>query len=332
MPVREGYWVEKDAQGRYVKRPVQFFFDEQGNLLGMRDPYGGVKQFYTQYSVSNKVHSYFANACDYFIATVPTDRWVPVDPWRWGFVDANGRVWPLQHSIEDICRKRADVCDYIRKTYGVRVPGTTVNSQANTIREQTATATGPKYVGCAIFPQMRVNTPATNKIDPGLGVGMINLIEQFARAMVSMGPPGTQELFNAMWNEGMRQELILTQRLSDKDLQTYYRLRQMVNEAHTRGEITNEQFHALHNAIYRAAVRKAGLTEEELLTSSPYVPQMARALGQLPGGTQMAGAIERRLTEAQKLKLIREQIQKLSPEQKRALLARLQGYAQARTV
>lgn len=332
MPVREGYWVEKDVRGQYVKRPVQFFFDEQGNLLGMRDPNGGVRQFYTHYSTSGRATSYFANACDYYIATVPTDRWVPVDPWRWGFIDANGRVWPLNHSIEDICRKRADVCDYIAKTYGVRTPASGPVSRANQEREKTATETGPRYVGCAIFPQMRVNTRASSQLDPGMGVAVINMVEQFARAMVSLAPPGMQQLFDAMWNEGMRQELILTQRLSDKDLQTYYRLRQMVNEAHTRGLITTEQFHALHNAIYRAAVRKAGLKEEELLSSSPYVPQLVQALRQIPGGEKLAGKVQEKLTETQKLMQIRERIQQLSLEQRRMLAARLQEYARTRTV
>ncbi|MCS7240587.1 MAG: hypothetical protein NZ651_05015 [Candidatus Bipolaricaulota bacterium] len=324
MRKQTGFWVERTPNGGYRRLPVEFFFDSMGNLIGMRDPQGNLKQFETTYSVSPTGQYYHATACDYFIATVPAERWVPISPFQWGFIDDTGRVWPLQHSIEDICRKRADVCDYLARRYNVYVPGSKPNSPATGVQAETQPQ--PRYVGCV--PRVQnwpANTKATAQLDPMSQLpAILSLIDQFAMALLAFAPPGFREAYQLMKQEGMRQELILQQRLGPEGYKEFLRIKERINDLHNRGLITDEQWHRLQNMAYKAAVRRAGLTEEELLVSSPYMPALAKALSQLPqvGGT-VSRALEQHIERVKTKEQVRQAIQRLTPEQRRILAARI---------
>jgi hypothetical protein len=289
---RTGYWVEKTPDGKYVKRPVTFYFDDAGNLVGMRDPNGNTRGFVTQYSVSGNTQSYFANACDYFIATVPAEDWVWFTPNAVGFKDATGKLHMLYHDVNDVFKKRADVADYLKtyhptcSQYYAQQFGLNPSSQRSTPTTQ-ATAleqasklpvASREYVPVGVAPQPLATTPATAGDLAKTG----NLImDQYARAMLAGAPPGFREIYNLMLQEGQRQELLLMQKLPPERYQYYQKLRAQAaiySNQFTNSTVSFDVYKRLNQAIYQAMLKEAGLTEQDMLKSSPYLPQLTQAV------------------------------------------------------
>ncbi|MEM2352203.1 MAG: hypothetical protein QXT26_07325, partial [Thermoproteota archaeon] len=159
-----------------------------------------------------------------------------------------------------------------------------------------------KYVGCSILPMQTANaTSAATRSSSGmdtqaLGVGVMNLVDQFAMAMLSAAPPGFQQLYQIMRNEGFRQEQLLRQKLPPERYEYYNKLRQKANMLANQGVITDDQWRSILRLIYKRMVEEAGLKEEELLRSSPYMKAIPEALRQIPGASNVAGLVEARIT------------------------------------
>ena len=335
---RTGYWVEKTPDGKYVKRPVTFYFDDAGNLVGMRDPNGNIRGFVTQYSVSGNTQRYFANACDYFIATVPAENWVWFTPNAVGFKDAAGRLHMLYHDVNDIFRKRADVADYLKTyhptcfQYYAQQFGLNPSSQRSTpttratALEQASKLPQPsrEYVPVGVAPQPLTTTPATAGDIARTGN---DLIDQFAQAMLSAAPPGFREVYNLMLQEGQRQELLLMQKLPPDRYQYYQKLRSQAAIYADQFPNSAEVFRKLNRAIYLAMLKEAGLTEQDMLKSSPYIPQLTQTVSSV--NPQMGQLLqyawyEKPQQEEKRQILIQaavQKIQQLPPEKKAQLRA-----------
>ena len=338
---RIGYWVEKTPDGEYVKRPVTFYFDDAGNLVGMRDPNGNTRGFVTQYSVSGNSVSYTANACDYFIATVPAQDWVWFTPNAVGFKDANGQLHMLYHSVDDIFKKRADVTDYL-KTYhptcfqyyaqksALKPSCQTSNcpaSQATALKEVSQLPKpSQEYIPTGVAPQPLATTSATAGKLAQTGNC---LLDKFAQAMLAAAPPGFREVYNLMVQEGARQELILAQKLPPERYQYYQELKKkaIVYTNQFPGRYGDELFKQLNRAIYLKMLQEAGLTEQDMLKSSPYIPQLTQTLGSInPSIGQLAqyAWYEKPQQEEKRKVLIQavvQKIQQLPPEKKAQLRA-----------
>jgi len=279
MRTRVGYWVEKLPDGTYQKRPVTFYFDDAGNLVGMRDPNGNMRGFVTQYSITKNARSYSANACDYFIATVPTERWAWAGPNAVGFFDDFGSFHLLYHSVEDIFRKRADVADYLTRekpTCWSKRPRAV--TQATAVESQRSLPEPSReYTPVGVAPKALAATPG------GYGLESTGnaLADSIAQWMLASAPPGFREIYNLMLAEGKRQEMILKERLAPERYEYYQRLRSQVAMAEASGEISKEAEKEYLKRIYQAMVKEAGLSEEELLRSSPFIPQLTNTLRQV---------------------------------------------------
>jgi len=335
---RIGYWVEKTPDGEYVKRPVTFYFDDAGNLVGMRDPNGNTRGFVTQYSVSGNTQQYFANACDYFIATVPAEDWVWFTPNAVGFKDATGKLHMLYHDVNDIFRKRADVADYL-KTYhptcsqyyaqqsglGPSSQRATPTTQATALEQASKLpAASREYVPVGVAPQPLATTPATAG---DLAQTGNPIMDQYARAMLAGAPPGFREIYNLMLQEGQRQELLIMQKLPPERYQYYQKLRSQAAIYSNEFPNSDEVFRRLNRAIYLAMLKEAGLTEQDMLKSSPYIPQLTQTLSSIdPRMGQMAQYawyIKPQQEEKRKvlIQAVVQKIQQLPPEKKAQLRA-----------
>jgi hypothetical protein len=345
---RIGYWVEKTPDGKYVRRPVTFYFDNAGNLVGMRDPNGNTRGFVTQHSVSGNTQRYFANACDYFIATVPAENWVWFTPNAVGFRDATGRLHMLYHDVNDIFRKRADVADYL-KTYhptcsqyyaqqfrlGPSSQRSSPPTQATAIEQASKLPVASReYVPTGVAPQPLATTPAT--AGELARTGNV-FIDQLAQAMLAGAPPGFREMYNLMLQEGQRQELLLMQKLPPERYQYYQKLRSQAAMYSDQFPNSAEVFRKLNRTIYLAMLREAGLTEQDMLKSSPYIPQLTQTLSGIDprlGRLAQYAWYEKPQQEEKRQVLVQavvQKIQQLPPEKKARLRAALASAQAKRT-
>ncbi len=338
MPARIGYWVKKDAQGRYYKLPVRFIYDTAGNLVGMVDPYGRVRGFHTTYSVHDHTHSFTANACDYLIATAPTDAFVWMGPNAIGVKTLNWGIVPLHHSVQDIFEKRADVADYLKSGR----PETRCNSYTMGLKLRQAKEATPGSIplGQAPLPCSAGPCPNTRAaviaepIQQHITAQTGNLLID---AYVNILPPYFQGIFGAMYQEGVRQEMILKERLPPERYEYYQKLRARLNAL----DLPFEVWHQYNQRIYKAMLREAGLTEEEMLASSPIMPQLAEQLGAIR--PDLKEAILARIQQVRqgqlstpvpdRLAALRARIQRMTPEERKELLRKIQAlYGTARVV
>lgn len=286
MPVKVGYWTRRTSTG-YEKLPVYFYFDDAGNLVAMRDPYGNVKTFQTTVSQRPGMISYHANACDYIIATAPKEAWFLMGG------QACVRTGPLptqyiclQHSLEDIAAKRPDVADYLGIT-----PRAATQAVGRSVKQ-----------GQEVTPKVGVTWPVYNNV-PTKATGTASqradlyplfkgIYDQFAQAMTGTNPLFAA-LYRAMYEEGARQEEIVRQRLSPERYQYYLRLREQAGLVAQ----THEQYRAMTQAIWKAMVKEAGLTEQQLAQGSPYLPQIGQVLSQLMPQSQVGALVSQKVTQ-----------------------------------
>lgn len=282
MPNEYGYWVEKDpVTGDYVYKRVEFL--KSGDYVtGMIDPYGKLHKFSASVSTTPTSKSFHANACDYFIATAPPENWVWLSPNQLG-VRINGRIQPLNHSVPDIFRKRADVADYLLEQ----------NPQAAG-RVQRAMNTRTYPTSCGIWKQYEEQTRSleANKQSYPIGGNVISpLVEAYLTAM----NPMVANVYRAMAREAEWEELQVARKLSPERYEYYNQLRRQARELANTRKLSHDWLHATNKQIWEAMVKEAGFTQDELTATSPYASSVVAAVSTISPemGTLLSEELQR---------------------------------------